>query len=84
MSAYDSANPSQRIFTELVFPISRNEHGPVFEREIYQAEISENYPPGDSILQVRLESSLPIISDWNTSVNLVFKQNNTDNDRSDL
>ncbi len=52
MQAYDSASPDQKIFTEVVFPVRRNENAPQFASQVFNADISENFPLGVSIIQV--------------------------------
>lgn len=49
---YDDANPNQKVTTELVFPIRRNEYGPKFDSVLYSEEVSENFPLGEVILKV--------------------------------
>ena len=52
VAAYDSANPAQKIFTEILFPVRRNEFAPEFAKNLYQKEVSENFPIGVAILTV--------------------------------
>lgn len=55
IACYDKANPDQKVVTDLIFPIKRNEYGPQFQKvsnNMYSKEISENFELGKSILQV--------------------------------
>ncbi len=52
VQAYDSASPDQKIYTEIVFPIKRNENSPQFTTQVFNADISENHALGVSIIQL--------------------------------
>ena len=49
---YDTSNPTQKARAEVTVSVTRNEHAPVFNKAIYEEEISENFPLGDVIVSV--------------------------------
>lgn len=53
VTVHDSGNPEKSATTTLTIPVVRNVHGPIFEKQNYQAEITENTAVGTSILEVK-------------------------------
>ena len=52
MVAYDSANPAQKAETVVTVTVARNEFGPRFSSNQYDAEANESFQLGDYIAQV--------------------------------
>ena len=52
MSAFDSSNPDQKIYADLIITVTRNENGPTFRESRYEEQILENAQLGSSIVKV--------------------------------
>ncbi len=52
MAAYDSGNPEERVYTEMMIYITRNEFGPVFPLKQYGKDILANIGLGTEVVKV--------------------------------
>jgi len=52
VSAFDTAYPTRKVYTDVEVTVTRNPYGPEFDQQSYDKSIAEIFPIGGSVLQV--------------------------------
>ena len=52
IGAYDTGNPEEVVYTEMIISVNRNEFGPVFEPSEYTSRMTENTPLGSEVTKL--------------------------------
>lgn len=52
LSAYDSSSPAEKVYTEMVINVNRNEYGPAFAEERYEKVVLANAALGTEVMKV--------------------------------